>query len=176
MHVLRLHLESKRGMGGQAEKLRLVLVFGRGWLGRQAFKVLMAAVNIWSLEGGDSFIMAGSQDAVLARHFNTDNRGVFTSSFSLVERLYLSFDFRMTDLNENRPFLTDFGPSLPLFNNLQSFAFRFSEFDWGKSFRHITGLGMYPASLRTVSMIATNAKVGLLLRQPAANANLTDSI
>jgi hypothetical protein len=168
MEILRLHLESKRAIGGQAKKLQLVLVLGRGWLGRQAFKVLMETVTIWSLEGGDSFITAGSRDAVLAGHFNIDNRADISSSFELVERLSLSFDFRTVDLNENCPFLADFGPSLPSFIGLQSFTFQFSEFDIFKSFQHITRLGTYPPSLRSVSMIAVNAQVGSMFQQSAA--------
>jgi len=42
------YLQVTRNIVGQAGKLQWVVVLGKGWMGLQAFKMLMEAVTVWT--------------------------------------------------------------------------------------------------------------------------------
>lgn len=145
----------------QSEKLNWVFLLGKGWLGRQAFRFFMELVTIKTIKHADSFITAAKPSSILAHQFNTDIHGNFTSPFSFVKSLYLAFNVADIDLSTARPFMAEFGKSLSLFGGLEAFSFDISEYDFNKTFRHITGLGTYPASLKNVRIISSSTKVGV---------------
>lgn len=147
--TLVIHLRCINRHVGQAEKLKWVIGLGRGWLDRQAFKMLMEVVSLNSTEHADSFIA----------DFNTDSDGHFASPFAFVKSLYLAFNFANVDFTVTRPFLALFGPSLPLFESLEVFTFEISEYDFNKSFRYVTSFGTYPVSLKAIRIISSSIKV-----------------
>lgn len=157
--TLVIHLRCINRHVGQAEKLKWVIGLGRGWLGRQAFRMLMEVVSLNSIEHADSFITAGGPSSLLAGHFNTDSDGHFASPFAFVKSLYLAFNFANVDFTVTRPFLALFGPSLPLFESLEVFTFEISEYDFNKSFRYVTGFCTYPVSLKAIRIISSSIKV-----------------
>lgn len=161
------YLQVTRNIVGQAGKLQWVVVLGKGWMGLQAFKMLMEAVTVWDIRGANSFMNAGNTTSFLARHFNTDEQGNVTTAFSYVKSLYLAFDFSLIDLSVPQPFLEAFGPSLRLFNNLHSFTCDICEYDDNKSFVYITNVGVFPESLKAVRLISSSTKVRARL-DPAA--------
>lgn len=157
--ILHDYLQVTRNTVGQAVKLQWVVVLGKGWMGLEAFKMLMESVTVWDISGANSFMNAGKPTSFLARHFSIDKDGNVTTAFSYVKSFYLAFDLSLVDLAAPPPFCDAFGPSLGLFNNLHSFAFDICEYDYNKSFVYITSVGVYPESLKTVRLFSSSTKV-----------------
>jgi hypothetical protein len=161
------YLRAMKNTTRPAQKLQWVVDLGRGWMGLEAYKLLLEAVTIWDIEDADSFITSGEPTSFLGRLFNTDTAGNFTTPFGYVKSLYLAFDFSHIDLTATRPFLHAFPLSLGLFHDLYSFSFNISNYDFNKTFYYITSLGLFPPSLKVVRMISSSTRVRMMLSDVA---------
>lgn len=157
--IIRHHLGAIQPTMGQAQKLQWVVILGRRWLGLEAYRLLLESVTIWNIADADSFMTSCEPTGFLARLFNTDQNGNFTTPFTRVRSLYLAFELSCVDLTVPRPFLQAFPLLLSLFHNLHSFIFTISEYDLNKTFWYITSMGAFPPSLKTVRIISSSTMV-----------------
>lgn len=157
--IIRDYLGVMKHAMGQAQKLQWVVSLGSGYMGLEAYKLLLESVTIWNAAHADSFIISCQPTSFLARLFNTDTNGNFTTPFARVRSLYLAFDLSLVDLTVPRPFLDVFPSSLGMFLNLNSFTFTISEYDYIKTLWFITSMGGFPSSVKTVRVISSSTMV-----------------